>query len=152
VAPPPDPLPLVGKGKGGKGHGKAVPLPDENKIDLACGTIKHYAPSKRFIAQCRHCGACYRSRVAYAGVKPGQGRPLGFLASWLLYPELLGGLDACTTEAHLEAGSKEADFDEEMRTLARDELSEVPGAIHGLFRHEAGYDELGPLAEPPAFK
>jgi len=143
-APPPL-VPVVQR----KRIGPGVRCPEENQIDIGHGTIRYMSHSKRYIAQCSHGLACYKSRVSHEGPRKGQGRPLGYLSAWLLYPILVG---ECSLEEHLQVGVQVDDLDYEFRVDAREDLLAIKGAEEGLFKYEDQYEQVGPRLEHRNFR
>ena len=89
-----------------------------------------------FVAYCCEEGHvnCKKSRTANAGARPQQGRPLGFLMSWLTLGD---EYDGKTAHVHLHRTPK---FRERQR--ARETLMNLPGAdLLAAFERERRDDE-----------
>jgi hypothetical protein len=117
------------------------------KIDN--GDISYYHTTKRFRAVCRcHGLGCVKERTAIAGKRACQGRPLGFLAAWVLN---FGGAD--DSHSHLSPAGSILTF--ETRQAGREYLKMMadddPAALQLLNRERKQHDsELfdEPLLQP----
>ena len=95
---------------------------------------------------CAYCAvhgeACRRTRAAYAGPKPGQGRPLGYLAAWLLH---------AAEYTAVEHSDRRLVLSRERRVAARHALHDIPNSAK-LFEKERGPPHPGEDGEPDNFK
>ena len=128
-------------GGGGGGRGQQLEGLDVYDGDVVRfpGAIRYSAPDKKFYATCpdkRH-GRCVATRTSNPGSKKSKGRPLGFLAAWLLSHA------GCLTQADHVFGCRPSKV---LRARARRDLARSPNAA-SFFQKEAPKDD-GDESEP----
>lgn len=116
---------------GGAAPGRRRRPAPESVLQVAVpgGEIRFYPMTQRFVAHCEHAGhgTCRREKLSHHGRNAAQGRPLGYLAAWLLdceYPDHVQHL-ACTNILSQEA-----------RLEGREGLKGALGSDHELFLKE----------------
>ena len=119
-------------------------------IDVAVpggGRIKFYISTDQFVAHCPlaelHGRACRLTRTCLPGPRPGQGRPLGLLMSWIQRAGEFGSQDA---HVRLQGPPGASVNDLANRTNARAAAMAAP-EMDALFEQERGKDE-GEADEP----
>ena len=113
------------------------------------GIITYYPKMNQFVAECHnHQGPglpkCKRTRQANASAKAGsaQGRPLGFLAYFLLN---CGGPEIKVPEDHYRFAAK---YTKAQRQIGRATLKKAPGSAFFFSKERA--KRLGEESEPDA--
>jgi len=122
-----------------------VDVVDEEGIPQATvhRVVRAAAGVTQAYVRCNTCGGRV-TRTFAAGSKPGQGRPIGFLAAWGEGPCLGAGRHA--EEARARAGARgEQAFGREVRRAARGRLREQPG-----YDDVVGWDDHPGEREPEA--
>eukprot|EP00959_Pyramimonas_sp_CCMP1952_P032037 672253-Pyramimonas_sp.AAC.1 len=145
--PPPVPPPAGGGGGGGLPAHIVVLVP-------GLGRISYYDTFDRkyFVANCADpdhvCHLpCHTTRVSTPGHKKGQGRPLGWMMSWLERQGGLAAARAATRHDHVHGGWRPT-FEE--RRAARERLALLPGGL-ALIAEEFVPPGQDPGAEPIEF-
>ena len=84
-APPPPAADPEGRAKAAPRRGGGRTGQEILRFTVPSGSIVWYAHSQDMTAFCSTPGhlECRKTRTARAGIRPGQGRPLGFLMAWL---------------------------------------------------------------------
>ena len=118
------PLPLaavrVGEPGGGRQPGLSV---FDGDFLVAEECIKYNPANDEFYAECRnpaHGKRCRSTRSAHEGRKRAQGRPLGFLAAWVLQ-----AMDFPTAQAH-QRNCKPSQADRSRARHALDKVGQQP--------------------------
>lgn len=118
--------------------GRALPVSELVMEFPPYGSLRYNA-SGYMRAQCtdpRHGKTCQRRRVCYANaLRPGQGRPAGLLAAWLL-----SGSNYESSKDHIRAGIESFDA----RQAGRRQLMELRGASEFLSHEDGGFKDLEP--------
>lgn len=141
IQPPPAPEQPAARQGGDSAKRSHVDRSSVMAYAVPGGEIRYYPATRRFVAHCENPlhGVCRREKLAFAGARPAQGRPLGYLQAWLLDADY-GSHDehlACT--ALLDLPTREA---------GRQALKEAIGEAADLFAMERPRKEGEP--EEPA--
>lgn len=93
------------------------------------GELRYYPASQRFAAHCENPlhGVCRREKVATGGLRPAQGRPLGYLVAWLERADYQTHRDHLVCTKFISLAERQA---------ARLKLEEAIGANSELFAME----------------
>ena len=145
-----------GKGKGSKGErarsskeGKArIKVVSEDifqvHLDGAClGSLRFNPRFSTMTAHCQRHDNCRKQRTVLAGARSGQGRPIGYLTSWLLCAR---DHDEAATHVH----QSDASLSHEVRAAARARFMALPDAAR-FAAHERDLNR-GESEEPLIFR